>query len=451
MTQRLRDRRDQTGVDYWPDLETLAKVDVGEPRELALRYCIICLWSLVAYFATGAPHILLWLAVYLTVSTVYSVLLIRAKAPIYRRRYLLFLAMNFTSSGLYIMLPLGLWATGQSALQAMGLCGLLGMAIFSLSRHNNHGPVAYWDMFLTIASSLFIGWFVASVQEDAISRLVVGTGCVTIGLYYVVSQYTSIQRQEEMAINRAKAFEAQKMESIGRLTGGVAHDFNNILTVIKGNLELVELVEDPKERDKLIAEAHSASARAVGVIRQLLDFSRQSQLSPQQVDVETLFGEIAPLIRSIVPARIALQIEADDNLPPILIDANKLSSAVLNLAMNAIDAVSGPGEVLINASAVSCVSGRGDLQLPDGKYLQISVTDTGSGIAPEHIDRIQEPFFTTKPVGKGSGLGLSMVSGFADQSGGAVNIQSVPGRGTDVSIFLPVAEGEDVVSLAEKD
>jgi signal transduction histidine kinase/ActR/RegA family two-component response regulator len=260
-------------------------------------------------------------------------------------------------------------------------------------------------------------------------------------------------RERELAL--AQLFEAQKMDTIGRLTGGVAHDFNNLLMAVLGSLTLLEkrLPDDPQSR-RLLQNALQGADRGKALTQRLLAFSRRQELKPEAVDVARLMTGMEELLKRAVGHGIACHVELPTDLPPILADANQLELALLNVALNARDAMPGGGSIQISAVAQT-VGNRGGLKawlqgakpvdaaalnLPAGEYVRISIADTGEGMDAATLAKATEPFFTTKGPGKGTGLGLSMVQGLAGQSGGLLRIQSQPGDGTVVELWLPKAK-----------
>jgi signal transduction histidine kinase len=270
-------------------------------------------------------------------------------------------------------------------------------------------------------------------------------------------------RERELAL--AQLFEAQKMDTIGRLTGGVAHDFNNLLMAVLGSLTLLEkrLPEDPQMR-RLLQNAIQGADRGKALTQRLLAFSRRQQLKPEAVDLGLLVRGMEELLKRAVGHGIAFSSEFPDDLPPVLVDANQLELALLNVALNARDAMADGGSVKITAQAetvaapaasISFRSANGstntangstkpfnesvDGALPPGNYVRITVIDTGVGMDEATLAKATEPFFTTKGPGKGTGLGLSMVHGLAAQSGGLLRIRSAPNAGTIVELWLPRA------------
>jgi PAS domain S-box-containing protein len=242
--------------------------------------------------------------------------------------------------------------------------------------------------------------------------------------------------------------QSQKMEAVGQLTGGVAHDFNNLLTVVIGNTEI--LAEDlPGAEHRRIAEmALEAARRGAHLTQQLLAFGRRQSLRPERLSLQDVIGRMTPLLRRTIGEAIELRTEFDGLAPQALADRLLLESAILNLALNGRDAMPGGGTLTIRAG--QRMAGPDEGGLPIGQdVVFVTVSDTGQGMSPDVMARAFEPFFTTKEVGKGSGLGLSMVYGFAQQSGGHVGIESEPGRGTAVTIFLPAVASPVVARPVE--
>src|SRR5947209_3677304 len=231
--------------------------------------------------------------------------------------------------------------------------------------------------------------------------------------------------------------QAQKMETIGQLTGGVAHDFNNLLMAVMGNLDLLRkrVPNDPRLH-RLIDGALQGAERGASLTQRLLAFARQQDLKAVPVDLGALVQGMIDLLERSLGPRIALRLEIPEHLPAARVDANQLELAILNLAINSRDAMPDGGSIDIRIAEYRPV---GDSPLASGRYLQLSVIDTGKGMAPDILKKAIEPFFSSKPLGKGTGLGLSMVHGFAVQLGGALQLSSTVGKGTTATLILPVA------------
>lgn len=250
-------------------------------------------------------------------------------------------------------------------------------------------------------------------------------------------------RKTEQALHRA-----QKMESMGQLTGGVAHDFNNLLQVIAGNLQMLSRdVEGDTKAGQRVENALSAVARGAKLASQLLAFGRRQPLEPRVIQPSRLVNEMDELLRRSLGEAIDVQVIVPPDLSNICVDRAQLESALLNLAINARDAMDGPGRLTIEMAntllddAYASVAG----DVATGEYVMLAVTDTGCGMAPEVLERIFDPFFSTKPEGRGTGLGMSMVYGFVKQSGGHVSVYSEVGEGTTVRIYLPRCADEEQI------
>jgi signal transduction histidine kinase/CheY-like chemotaxis protein len=236
--------------------------------------------------------------------------------------------------------------------------------------------------------------------------------------------------------------QAQKMEALGQLTGGIAHDFNNLLTAVIGNLELAQKrIGGDVSTASLLQAALSAAERGATLIQDLLTFARRQPLHPKRVDVSAVVDDAEKILKQTISPDIRLLIRAEPGLRPAWADPNQLGLAILNLALNARDAMAGGGRLQIACENRRAEPGNSPSDLATGDYVIVSVSDTGTGMSEATLTHAFEPFFTTKEAGRGSGLGLSMVQGFAAQSGGAVQIVSSLGEGTNVTLWLPHAEG----------
>ncbi len=247
--------------------------------------------------------------------------------------------------------------------------------------------------------------------------------------------------------------QSQKMEAIGQLTGGVAHDFNNLLGVIIGNLDLLERQVGTNEAAlKRLKTAQKAALRGADLTKRLLAFSSQQNLNPAPTRLDACIQNLAEMASRVLGPEIKITTNVEKSLPPVLVDAPGLENVLLNLAVNARDAMPSGGSLTIAAGVRVLEENYPPCQareIKPGKYAVLTVSDTGTGMSRETLQRAFEPFFTTKPRGKGTGLGLAMVYGFAKQSGGSVRIYSEPGHGTTVSLYLPFAEDARVPAPAD--
>ncbi len=268
------------------------------------------------------------------------------------------------------------------------------------------------------------------------------------GIIFALGKHLTHEKDRIKALRIAEEalIQSQKMEAVGQLTGGLAHDFNNLLMGVTGNMELL-LSRIRQERftelDRYINAALEGSRRAASLTHRLLAFSRRQTLAPKATDIDLLVAGMDELIRRTVGPAIDMQVNASRGLWATLVDPHQLENSLLNLCINAKDAMPDGGKLLIQTgnrhlTAVTATK----YQLPAGRYVELSVSDTGTGMSNDVMVRAFDPFFTTKPTGMGTGLGLSMIYGFARQSGGGVYITSKVGEGSKVSILLPMHEGE---------
>ena len=249
---------------------------------------------------------------------------------------------------------------------------------------------------------------------------------------------------ETLEKTREALFQSQKLESIGKLTGGVAHDFNNLLSVISNGLEILRMTVKSEPGTKVLDSMERAADRGASLTKQLLSFARQQPYQQERHDVNRVIRSFGAVLRRANTSKIGFTLRLAPSLPIVSMDATQFETALLNLVVNAGDAMADSGTVTVVTEAVQLGPDQVN-NLAAGLYVKVSVSDTGEGIPPEVIPRVFEPFFTTKPVGKGTGLGLSQVYGFAQQSNGDLTVESAVGEGTVISIYLPGMDG----SLAE--
>jgi len=255
------------------------------------------------------------------------------------------------------------------------------------------------------------------------------------------------QSEKERAQLREELHQAQKMEAVGQLTGGLAHDFNNLITGILGSLEMLQLRIRQGRLDQIeryLTAAQGASKRAAALTHRLLAFSRRQALEAKPTDINRLVAGMEALVRGTAGPEIAVELVAADGLWHSQVDPNQLENALLNLCINARDAMPDGGELTVEtANQWFDERAAAEHDLPAGQYVSLCVRDTGAGMPPDVAARAFDPFFTTKPLGAGTGLGLSMVYGFARQSGGQVRIYTEPGKGTRVYLYLPRQPGAE--------
>jgi signal transduction histidine kinase len=276
--------------------------------------------------------------------------------------------------------------------------------------------------------------------REMVVLVFLGAAACLLWIYQRVLIRDNERLERERALMSEQTAQATRLEAIGRLAGGVAHDFNNLLTVIRGRTELMlaEHQHDETLREDLTA-VRDATRRGEGVTRQLLAFGRRQMLRPEVLDLGLVVADMAPLLRSAISDEVRLSVTVRDPAPLILADQGQVEMALLNLAVNAREAMPGGGKLAVSVDDVELDEGTA-ADIPEarpGRYVLLTVQDTGKGMNEATRSRIFEPFFTTKPFGSGAGLGLPAVHGFVRQSGGAVAVESAPAQGATFRIYLP--------------
>ena len=291
-------------------------------------------------------------------------------------------------------------------------------------------------------SGEIVRWFGSCTDIDPAVRAREALARNAEELERLVTERTASLQREMLEREKAEAAlaQAQKMEAVGQLTGGVAHDFNNLLTAVLGNLQMIAKRGDDPQIVRFADNARRAAERGARLTQQLLAFSRRQRLAPEPVDLHRLLAGIGDLLARAVGPAIALQFRFEKTLPPAFVDPAQLELTLLNLAINARDAMPDGGTLTLDGGLLPAIPPELAEDLAPGSYIAIAISDTGTGMTPDVRARAFEPFFTTKEQGKGTGLGLSQVYGFVRQSGGMVKLWSARGAGTTVSIYLPRSE-----------
>lgn len=418
----------------------MVRSDLGSRYDLMARYGIVIISGVLLYLATEQVFMLLWLGFYLITNFIYSWILWRTQGPVHLPEYARLVALNIVTSGSFTFMLLYLSLQDSVALQTIGVCGVAGHAMFNLSRHTMLTAIARWDTLSIVFSCIFMGVVHATRFEGELAQqALIAFGAVAVAGYYIVAQRSMLRTSAKLEQAREEAVQTQKMRALGQLTSGIAHDFNNLLTVMRGNVELAELAGSDDERISALQETKDAADRAARLISHMLAFSRKAHLRPNIIELPEFLTRFHQVATRVLPPNIQLDVDALSAPDQVCCDEAQLETALLHLATNARDAMAESGgritlnATMLNPSALHKVTPlREDL-----KYVRLTLTDTGPGVSDEILSRIAEPFFTTKPVGQGSGLGLSMVKGFAEQSGGAALFATPRDGGLLVHLILP--------------
>lgn len=428
-----------TQIGALSELEMLWETDFGDLREVALRIVGISAGGLLYGIYTDSLLGFAWAASYFVLLLASFIVLRHRRTPTPSRvaqGYVLFCL----SVSIYLSLPIYAMISGDPLQIFCGSMALIAYAVFTLFRPEPPGVLQYID--------LSVAWVIAGaaalafipVADSLQNKIFMGFFCAIMAIYYALSLVATRAARADLRQAAERSLEAQKMEAIGRLSGGIAHDFNNILTVMQGSLELYHEVPEGKERDALVEDARAAGLRATALVAQLLAFARRAPLDARALDAREIVDDLCNLSRRLLPVSVQLTHRVPDVPAFVMADGNGLHSALLNLILNANDAMEGRGAITIAVDLVegpATAASTTPATQQKNAHLRFSVADDGPGMDPDVERHALEPFFTTKPVGKGSGLGLSMALGFAEQSGGALRIKTEPGN-TTVALHLPL-------------
>lgn len=355
-----------------------------------------------------------------------------------KRAFLRLWLVSFLLSSVYAVLPVYVWFMDHAVWKFATGVLFTGAAlnIFLLRARNWLLGLAY---LIPMSAATFI--IAASFYESPWggpyfwSMMVL---CTCLAIYFGVCLWEADRANRELKKTREQFLQAQKVEALGTLTSGVAHDFNNLLSVVQGNLELMQAYPDAPDTSEFLEAALEASRRGAQLTRQLTSYGRKAELWPKRMVPSEALDGIEGIAGRVLPANITLVLRRSKSPSEILIDETMLHSALLNLVINARDAMPDGGVLTIDI-VDPAVPPENLTPVSSAGYIAFEVTDTGTGIPPDVLEKVRDPFFSTKPTGAGSGLGLPMVCGFALQSGGDVAIRTAVGKGTTVCLILPRA------------
>ncbi len=403
--------------------------DADDLADIVARMAIIMVCGVALWLATGQIVMLVWCFGYSLMNVVFVFGFLRRKSGDATKCDLILCACaSSLVSAWYCGMLIYIATLGDGDFVLLAACGVLGLALHCLSRNVEFSYSAIVDFLAVTGTGLSVtiisAWFAATPGGAALNVLGGLCSCV----YFFVSFRQIISVNRTLAAKSREEIQNQKMLALGQLASGVAHDFNNLLTVINGNIELVMQDPDNLENQEFLSEAKAASDKSARLVRQLLAYGRKSDLRLSKVALCTVFASLDALWQRVLPANIQLDVLDVSIDADLFVDRTLLESALMNLIINAQKAIGDqPGHIRLCASQQTKCTVR------------IKVTDSGAGMTPDVLFRASEPFFTTRPVGQGSGLGLSMVKGFASQSGGNLDLSNLEGGGFQAAIELPVS------------
>ena len=410
------------------EFTALKRGDAMDLTDVALRIGIAFVCSLALWFATSLIITLVWGISY-SVLTLAHVIFLRSRTGDVQKWELLAAIASSVVPTLYfsaMIIFVAMIADGELVLLASSGC--IGVALHCLARNTEFSISAYIDALCVVVAG--VGRTLAEVHNvsDTSKSVAVAVGALCALIYFWFSFRQIIEMRIALEEKTLKEIQSQKMRAWGQLTSGVAHDFNNLLTVIRGNVELASIDPNDKQNKEYLQAAEIASDRGAELVRQLLAYGRQSELRTTQLDLSRMLERLCVVLPRILPATIELEYQEAEFDLVFETDETLLESALLNLVINARNAIgSAKGRIRIGAE-----------KNPNGTCLDITVEDSGPGMSEEVLARASDPFFTTRGVGEGSGLGLSMVAGFAKQSGGDLLFEDLAPRGFRATLRLPL-------------
>ncbi len=414
------------------------RAEFGTKPEVVVRICSASLATITMCVATGQWILLLWLGLFL----VQQVLFLRVLDPHNRDniglRFRLALTLYVLGVAIFLSVPLYFVSHEDPMIFMPAAFALVGTAIYTLQRANpTRDVIAIDTSFFAICSfwSVFIAQthFLHSISFYALCVL-----CAVVTYLFFRAQQVEQQRQQARRVAERRYAQAQKARALNQFVGGVAHDFNNQITAIMGNLELFELLDNPSERQSAMQQCRIAADRAALTVQQLVASSGRTRLQRVALDISEFLQDLNPVFTDLLEPNIDLEIRPAYHDFIADVDRDMLETCLIQLCLNAQDAMSGNGQIQIGARRVLSRPGSG-LPQPEAEppYIGIYVQDAGPGVSDETLSRLSEPFYTTKGVGAGTGLGLSAVAGFARQSGGALVLDNALPSGLHVMILLP--------------
>ncbi|WP_339107103.1 ATP-binding protein [Thioclava sp. GXIMD4216] len=429
-------------IDYRREIDRLMRLEFGSRSELVLRYLAVFNGGLTLHFYLQWTSALLWMPVYFALQALYYVFL-RSRAPVCTARDTTIASILFlVLLGWFSWLPALMLLEQDTALRISAAAGLGCLMVFLIRRSDRLKLMIYGEIVMITLILGAVAFLVLPQVPSLSAKSAMLVCCAALIVYFANALLEGRKMRLDAERASERTLQAQKMEAVGQLAGGVAHDFNNILTAIIGNLDLYELTEDRPERDDMVHNAREAAQRAATLVQQLLAYSRKSNLQSEPRDIEVMLERVRVLGARLIPASISLEVINSPRRNWVKVDETLLMTALINLIVNARDAMPKGGRIRISADHRCFESPElmaDGYVLPAGNYVELTVADTGTGIPETVLDHVLEPFFTTKPVGKGSGLGLPMVLGFARQSGGGLSLRS-SAAGTHVSVYLKEVE-----------
>ncbi|THH38110.1 hypothetical protein E4Z66_00600 [Aliishimia ponticola] len=426
-----------SGISFPPReiIRELQRSESASSFEFIARTGLVVSTILIGWMLFGLNFLILWVAAYYGAVVLEKLAIDHLARQPSRARFYLVVAAGFLVASAFATLPVYLWSFEDPVWKLASAVLLAGASVNVILLRARTWQTAVAYLLPIIFSFLAIAFQVAEPSwsdPHFIGGLVLATA---ICMYFCIAVREAQNASERLINTQTQLMRAQKVEALSTLTGGISHDFMNVLSVIQGNLELLAEAPDDRERTTFIKDALRATRRGADLTAQLNLYARRATLSPGPVDPIDVVDDVESLVRHVLPPNISFETQKPSDMGDIIIDESALKAALINLIVNARDAIPASGRISLETYRVSPHEGRAGRQ-PGKPMVVFEVSDTGTGIDPAVMPKVFDPFYTTKPAGQGTGLGLATVLGFARHSGGDVAVESQPGRGTRVRLQL---------------
>lgn len=422
------------------DVVVLKRIAAEGTRERKLRLACLGLMAAVVWVMTGLWLPVLWLPIYFGLLEVNVRLTLALSDRVDGWRLAGLAAMLMADSLVYLAMATYLAAQPGMMFRVLALFMLAGYMLNATTEHCEAPLLAAVDI-AAVGLAMAALPFVAAPGLDGARLVVVAAGAAMLWVYFTLSVISTMRARRRLRASLAALTEAKVVETIGRLTGGLARDFGGRVATTLGFLDSAVAARDDETRVELLRQAHREATSCAALTGQLVAFAGHAQLRPVALDIVAFLHEVRPRLRRLVPPSVAIEVQPGSTARMVLLDRRQLETVLAELVENARDAMDTSGTIRLVTADLDLAEPTeriGRAPLPPGRFLKLSVIDTGSGIPEPLLGQVQEPFFTTKSGRSAHGLGLSMAKGFAEQSGGAMTIGSRPGVGTEISMLFPV-------------
>ncbi|SNR98076.1 His Kinase A (phospho-acceptor) domain-containing protein [Antarctobacter heliothermus] len=423
----------------------MRRAEYGASAETVVRYGIMLVAVAVLALNMDGHLALAWGALYALLESSLAVLLTRSETGPASLRYMAALTVYGLSGLCFMSMPLYLLAADFSpGLNFTGAVGLVGLALYTLQRPHRELGLVVVDCCTISILALALVMILTPRLQSGLEVFTVGFMALAVLFYYIGSQISGWRLQTELRTARQRAAAAQQARTLGQFVGGVAHEFNNDLTVILGNLDLFETLQNPDDRAVAIRESRTAAARAAQTVQHLLAASGRTRLVPLDLPMDSALFDFGEALTDVLKPDMTVEVVPSADPLVVRVDSDALRACVIQLGLNAQEATSGSGLIRIRAERRATA---GELDPPPDTlppYVALIIEDDGPGVSDEALSLLAEPFYSTKPPNEGRGLGLSAVAGFTRQSGGGLKLEHGPGGGLRVVLYLAEARGDGV-------